>query len=262
MSVLNIQNLSVVRSARTVVDKASLGLKAGELVGLIGPNGAGKSSLLAAVAGTLPFAEGQVEIDGHSLTAMAPRARAKKLAYLPQDRRVDWPVPVEHLVLLGRLPHLGPFRKAAEEDAEAARAALEVVDGWHLRARTATHLSGGELGRVLMARALAVGAPFLLADEPVAALDPQHRLGTMQRLCAHARAGHGVMVVLHDLTLAARYCDRLVVMDGGRVVATGAPEQVLTDSLLADVYGIKAHKMRAEDGTLMLTPWASINPTD
>lgn len=259
MSHLTLQNISVMRGVRQAVANASFTLPQGELVGLIGPNGAGKSSLLAALAGSLPY-EGTLEIAGHDVTHMDLRTRAKQLAYLPQERRVDWPVTVERLVMLGRLPHLGPFRQPGADDAAAVTRALTAVDALHLKDRNATKLSGGEMGRVLMARALAVETPFLLADEPVAALDPAHRLLTMETLKTHATQNHGVLVVLHDLGLAARFCDRLIVMDHGHIVAQGPPAEVLTDTLLADVYGITARR-ETHAGALSLTPWRTLEQT-
>lgn len=252
---ITLQNLSVTRGTRRAVEGASFEITQGELTGLIGPNGAGKSSLLSALAGVLPY-DGAIEIAGQDAQQISPRDRAKHIAYLPQERRIDWPVTVERLVMLGRLPHLGPFRGHTQEDEAAVTRALTAVDALHLKDRIATRLSGGEMGRVLMARALAVETLFLLADEPVAALDPAHRLMTMERLKAHA-AQNGVLVVLHDLGLAARFCDRLIVMQEGRIVAEGKPADILTDQLLADVYGITA--LREEtDGTLSLTPWKTL----
>ncbi|MGB0920611.1 MAG: ABC transporter ATP-binding protein [Alphaproteobacteria bacterium] len=257
MSGIVLRNITVTRGARCVVDDAAAHLNRGEMVGLIGPNGAGKSSLLSALAGVLPH-QGEIEIDGQAAPAMTARNRARAIAYLPQERRVDWPVTVERLVMLGRLPHLGPFRHPAPADQAAVAKALAAVDAIHLKDRTATRLSGGEMGRVLMARALAVGAPYLLADEPVAALDPAHRLRTMETLKAHAIQNHGVLVVLHDLGLAARYCDRLIVMNTARIVADGPPGNVLNDKLLADIYGITALRHQ-EQGALSLTPWETID---
>lgn len=257
MSKVTLKNLSVTRGSRKAVEGANVTLSLGELVGLIGPNGAGKSSLLAALAGALPY-DGTIKIAGEDAAQMTLRARAKQLAYLPQERRVDWPVTVERLVMLGRLPHLGAFRTPGLEDQAAVTRALTAVDAMHLKDRIATRLSGGELGRVLMARALAVETPFLLADEPVAALDPAHRLMTMETLTAHAAQNNGVLVVLHDLGLAARFCDRLIIMHEGHIITEGPPANVLTDALLADVYGITALR-DIQDNALSLTPWQTIS---
>ena len=243
MNLLTLDALTVRRGQCPVVDGVSLTVAAGEFVGLLGPNGAGKTSLMRGALGLLPH-------EGHSsLAALPPNGRAKAAAWLPQARTVAWPVSVETLVALGRTPHLdgrpGPADRAAVDRA-LARMGLEAY-----RNRDATALSGGEQARVLIARALAQETPLLMADEPIAGLDPAAQIRTMEVFARLAREGHGVMAALHDLGLAARFCTRLVMLAGGRKVADGAPEEVLTEANLRTVFGLYAHVERTADGLVV-----------
>jgi iron complex transport system ATP-binding protein len=170
-----------------------------------------------------------------------PRATlARKIAYLPQGQTLHWPLSVERLVALGRLPHLAPMSSLAPADLAAVERAIDRADIGALRARTATELSGGERARALLARALAVEAAALIVDEPLASLDPGHQIDVMTLLRSEADAGSLVIAVLHDLTMAARYCDRLLLMDGGRLIGDGAPTAVLDAERLRRVYGVEA----------------------
>ena len=234
------EQLSVRLGRHPAVEHVSLTLEPGQLVGIIGPNGAGKSTLIRALLGLAKPAAGTVSIDGEPIDRLARREIARRIAYLPQGQTLHWPLLVERLVALGRMPHLGPLSRLSPADEAAIDAALARADVLHLKGRVATLLSGGERARVLLARALAVGARALIADEPLAALDPGHQIDVMDLLKAEAKAGSLVVTVLHDLGMAARYCDRLLLMDQGRLVADGAPMAVLTEESLARVYGISA----------------------
>lgn len=240
MVTLAVEGLSVDLGRRRVVEGLTARFDSGELVGVIGPNGAGKSTFVRAVLGLIPASGGGVQLDGREVSHWSPRERAKKLAYLPQGQTLHWPLSVDRLVALGRLPHLGPLSRVSAEDRAAVAEAMERADVGHLAGRTATELSGGERARVMLARALAVGAAGLVVDEPLASLDPGHQIDVMELLAREARGGALVIAVLHDLTMAARYCDRLVLMDGGKLVAEGAPREVLTAERLRAVYGISA----------------------
>jgi iron complex transport system ATP-binding protein len=233
------EHVSVTLGGRTVVRDVSARLTPGALVGILGPNGAGKSSLVRALLGLLPH-DGTVTIDDVPRASLSRGQIARRVAYLPQGQVLHWPVSVERLVALGRLPHLGPFSRIGEGDRAAIDRAMTRAEVAHLATRTATELSGGERARVLLARALAVEAPALIADEPLASLDPAHQIEGMELLRAEADAGGLVVAVLHDLTLAARFCDRVLVMADGALVADGPPPTVLTPALLAEVYGITA----------------------
>jgi iron complex transport system ATP-binding protein len=239
-----LEHLGVALGRRAVVKDASAGFAPGTLTGIVGPNGAGKSTLARAMLALVP-ATGTVRIDGIDAAAMPRADLARRIAYLPQGQVLHWPLTVERLVGLGRLPHLTPMSRIGEADSAAIERAMARADILPLRHRIATELSGGERARVLFARALAVEAPALIADEPLASLDPGHQIDAMDLLRAEADAGRLVIAVLHDLTMAARYCDRLLIVDGGRIVADGTPREVLTPELLRAVYGIDA---RVESG--------------
>lgn len=242
---------------RPVLIDVDLRLSPGEMVGLIGPNGAGKTTLLRIMAGLVAPERGEVRYGGELASSIAPAALALQRAYLAQDDGLEVPLRVERLVALGRLPHRRAFSSATAQDARAVENALANADIAHLRDRSFDRLSGGERRRVLLARALAVEAPLMLADEPVAALDPNHQLQVMELLAKSRDRGAGVLVVLHDLTLASRFCDRLALIDGGRLVATGAPSSVLTDDLLQRTYGITVERGE-RNGEPWLLPWKRI----
>jgi iron complex transport system ATP-binding protein len=205
----------------------TLTLAPGQVIGVIGPNGAGKTTLLRALAG-LSAGPGTVRLDGAPLV---PDPR--RLAWLPATRDIGWPIAAAALVQLG----LGP---AAPPDLDAVAAALAACDATALAARPISQLSTGERARVLLARALVARPAWLLLDEPIANLDPGHRIDVMARLRAEAARGAGVLVALHDLDLARQWCDRLLLLDGGRLVADGPPDQVLDTGRLASVFGIAA----------------------
>lgn len=236
MSLLTLHNLTVTRGGTVTLDGASLTIEPGECVGLIGPNGAGKSTLLRAALGL-------IEAGGESsLATLAPAARARTAAWLPQAREIAWPVRVAHLVALAQ---------GGVESAPQVAVAMARMDLAPFAERPATALSGGEQARVLIARALAQDTPLLLADEPIAGLDPAHQIACMEVFQSLAREGRAVVASLHDLGLAARHCTRLVVLAKGRIVADGAPRAVLTPALLAEVFGISAHIAETEAGLVV-----------
>lgn len=245
MSALALIEATARLGGRTVLDGVSLSVAAGELVAVVGPNGAGKSSAIRALAGLLPLAGGTVRLGGDELAGLSPRARAGRVAYLPQQRRIAWNLPAVEVAALG-----APFLAAADALARA-RAALEEVEAAHLADRGVAEMSGGEQARVLLARALATGAAGLLVDEPIAGLDPEAQLMVLERLKARADAGQAVLVSLHDLALAARFADRVVVLDGGRVVADGAPMAALTSEVMARTFGLTARWIDGPDGPLL-----------
>ena len=246
MSGLRLENLTVLRGRTAAVNDVSLSLQAGELVGLIGPNGAGKTSLMRAALGLLP------PLGKSSLSDLSPLARARAAAWMPQAREIAWPVSVQTLVLLGRVPHMAAGQRHNEADHVAVAQAIPTMDLQVFESRSATELSGGEQARVLIARALAQDTDLLLADEPVAGLDPGHQIATMQTFAQSAQAGKSVLVSLHDLGLAARHCHRLVLMNHGRIMADGSPEAVLTPDNLREVFGITAYLHKTENGLIFL----------
>lgn len=256
MVTLTTQDLSVSLGTRTVVDGITLSLEPGRLIGIIGPNGAGKSTLVRALLGLIPY-RGSIAIDGGEVTGLTRAQIACALAYLPQGQTLHWPLSVERLVGLGRLPHLAPMSRISAADQAIIDRAMDRADVAHLRGRIATELSGGERARVLLARALAVEARGLIADEPLASLDPGHQIDVMELLRSEAAAGALVIAVLHDLTMAARYCDRLLLMDQGRLVAQGAPLEVLSEANLRSVYGVQA-RIEANEAAPLVVPTGRI----
>ena len=250
---LQVRDLSVRLGRREVLSGLSLTLPAGRLTVVAGPNGAGKTTLLRTAAALVRPAAGAVLLGDASVHGMDRAARAKRIAYLPQAGGVSWPLPVRDVVALGRLPHgeapdgLRPEGRRAVAEAVAAVGLVGFED------RPVTELSGGERARALLARALAVEAPVLLADEPVAAHDPRHQLLVLAVLRERARAGAAVVAVMHDLALASRFADRMVLLDRGRRVADGPPAEVLTPARLESVFGIEA-TVAAEGEGLAITP--------
>jgi iron complex transport system ATP-binding protein len=235
---LEARNIAVNFGQATVLRSVDLAVVSGEMVGLIGPNGSGKTTLLRVLANLRAPDAGSVALDGRNLEGIGEGELSKRIAYLAQGGDVHWPMRVEALVGLGRLPHRRAFRDQTRLDQAAIEGAMIAADVGSLRDRTMMHLSGGERMRVLLARALAVEASLLLADEPVAALDPLHQLRVMELLRNAARSGTGIIVVLHDLSLAARFCDRLVLIARGGIVAEGRPSDVLTPTNLAEAYSV------------------------
>jgi iron complex transport system ATP-binding protein len=238
MTLLTVRDLNVDLGARPVLRDLAFEARAGQIVGLIGPNGAGKTTLLRAVCQLVPARTGEVVWDGQAVNHMSARRRATSLAYLPQGQTLHWPLSVRRLVELGRLPRLGALSHLAPSDAAAVGAAMAAADVADLAERDTLTLSGGERARVLLARALAVDAPVLLADEPTASLDPYHVLEIMGLLRRFADQGRLVIAVIHELNLVARFCDKVVLLNDGRVAAEGPPRQVLSPDRLREVYRV------------------------
>lgn len=241
---LEARSLSVDLGRRRALDRIDLSLEPGRLTVILGPNGAGKTTLLRTLAGLTEPAQGDVVLGGASLARMRAAERARAIAYLPQGGNVAWPLPVAGVVALGRLPHGETPERLSDAGVEAVASALRAVGLQGFAQRPATALSGGERGRVLLARALATQAPVLLVDEPVAALDPRHQLGVLGVLEARAQGGATVVAIMHDLTLAARFADDIVLLHQGKIAAFGPPEAVLTEARLAAIFGIRAQVLR------------------
>ncbi|RDI55412.1 heme ABC transporter ATP-binding protein [Nocardia mexicana] len=232
---LSARQVSVDRGAgRRVLDHVDLDVVAGQILALVGPNGAGKSTLLAALSGELDLATGTVELAGQPIGHWAPVDMARRRAVLPQNHTVGFPFTAREVVTMGRSPWA---RTARQDDDEAAvAAAMAATDTEHLAARPFPALSGGERARVALARVLAQDTPTLLLDEPTAALDLGHQEQVLRLARARAGDGAAVVVVLHDLGIAAAYADRVAVLDGGRLAAAGPPRDILTTDLLSQVY--------------------------
>ena len=254
---LNAQSLSVTLAGRVVLRDVSLALSAGHLVALVGPNGAGKTTLLRALAGLVP-SEGAIHVGGDALSSLSLRERARRFAYLPQGHIVHWPLPARDIIALGRYPHgaTDPAR-LTPKDADAVQRAMQAADVTRFAARRVTELSGGERSRVALARVLAVEAPVILADEPTNSLDPRHQIDVMKTLRTAADQGGLVMVVTHDLGLAARFADTIVVLSEGRLVSLGVPADALSEQVMAEVFRVSA--FRAEfRREAVIVPWAEV----
>lgn len=237
---LRAKDVSVRLSGRRVLQSVSLTVRAGEIVAVIGANGAGKSTFLKVIAGLLVPCEGSVSLGREALTTLQPRALGREIAYLPQDRTVHWPLSVRRLVGLGRLPHRARVAGPSAADFDAIEKAMAAMDVLRFANRPVDELSGGERARVLLARALAQQARFLVADEPSTGLDPAHGLTLFKQFVHMAALRCAVIVALHDLSLAARYCHRVLLLKDGSALADGPPQSVLTPERLAEAYGVRA----------------------
>jgi iron complex transport system ATP-binding protein len=255
MTLLEGKALGFSRNGQTILEGVEITLVKGEMLGLIGPNGAGKSTLLKLVAGLLEPDRGELSLDSELFDAVSPGERARRIAYLPQLSRIAWPMQVERLVELGRIPHLEPWQKLSAKDREIIEAVIEQTDLQAFRHRPFNNLSGGEQARVLLARALVTGADILLADEPVSALDPSHQLDVMELLSAQCECGRSVIVVLHDLSLAAHYCHRLQLLHQGRTLAAGSNEKVITAKNLETAYAIASNSPNELDLSSFKLNW-------
>jgi iron complex transport system ATP-binding protein len=255
---LRFENATARYGTRTVLDGVTASIPSGQVTGIVGPNGAGKTTLLKIAAGLLLLASGKCSLFERAIESWPREARAKKIAYLPQGGEAAWPVSAREIVGLGRMPHRAPLSWLSAVDALAVERALERADAAQFANRRVDALSAGERMRVLLARALATEANVLLADEPAAHLDPAHQLRLMALLREEAKRGVAVAVTLHELTLAARTCDRILLLDHGSLAAEGAPENALSAEKLAHVFGIEAAQATGPDGQVAPVPWRTL----
>ncbi|RME98418.1 MAG: ABC transporter ATP-binding protein [Alphaproteobacteria bacterium] len=257
MTQLICERIACALDGRQILSDITFRCSGGAFIGLLGPNGAGKSTLLKVLARLLQPSAGQVLLDDLPAASWTAAAYARRVAYLPQERVIHWPVSVETIVALGRLPYrnfpIGP----APGDEEIVSAAMRAAEVQHLRQRTATRLSGGEQARVLLARVLAQQAEIILADEPTSALDPAHQISVMKTLHRLSERGAIVIVALHDLNLASRWCDRLLVLKEGTLAAEGPPVHVLSSRLMRQVYGVESRVIH-DCGKPVVLPTAPI----
>jgi ABC-type cobalamin/Fe3+-siderophores transport system ATPase subunit len=253
MNLLSGKNLHFNIDHIPILKNVSVDVNAGEVVGLIGPNGAGKSTLLRLLTQVETAAAGTIEWHGKPINTISQEERAKKIGYLVQNARAHWPFSVQKLVELGRIPHQRWWQDSSVEDLQKVETAMRLTETLAYRNRLVTTLSGGEQTLVMLARIFATEPQLIFADEPVAALDPYHQLHVMEILRAHAQQQNAAVVVLHDLSLAARFCDRLYLLNHGELYCSGTPQQVLTPENIAHVYGVKSVVNCSEAG-VSVTP--------
>jgi len=247
---LTLDRVTLDLRGRRVLTDASATFAAGRITVILGPNGAGKTSLLRAAAGLIVPSAGKIAIDGRAVAGMRRDERARTIGYLPQSGDVAWNMPARDVVALGRLPH----RTSAADDIAAVLAAMAATDTEQFAERCVGELSGGERARVLLARVLAGEPQWLLADEPLASLDPAHQLDLLYRLRGQAARGVGVVVVLHDLVQAARVADEILLLRDGRVFASGPPVEVLTPQHLRDAFGVDVLLFADAEGRMLPVP--------
>ena len=253
------ETVSASYGARQVLSGVTARFSKGAVTGIVGPNGAGKTTLFRVALGLMKTSSGTVKVLDKALPQWSREGLARSIAYLPQGSDAHWPLQARQLVALGRLPHRAAFASLSAVDSIAIDEALVRCDARQFGERRMDQLSAGERARVLFARALATAAPILLADEPAAYLDPAHQLRLMELLREEASRGTAVAVTLHDLALASRHCDEIIVLDRGRIAGQGAPEAALSDAALARVFGISAmHTPDPAGGRAALTPWTRL----
>lgn len=235
---LDIHNLCSGYRTKSVLKDISLSAEPGEFIALVGPNGSGKSTLLKTLCGLITPTSGQILIDNQNLTSLPAQSRARKVAYLPQSREAMPRMTVADIIALGRAPYRGTLGKISDTGQAAIGTAAERAQISEFLARQFGHLSGGEQARVLLARMLAVDAPLLLADEPIAALDPYYQISMMETLKSEAGRGKTVITALHDLALAHQFADRIWVMKDGELMADDIPSEALVTEMIKDVFRI------------------------
>lgn len=256
MSVLAAHAVTVRRENRTVLEDVSVEVRPGEVVGLLGPNGSGKSTLLKAMSGLIKPCLGSVCLDGGNIDGLPRGVLARRAGYLPQSARSEWPLSVRDVVALGRVPFTSLLQRATGRDRDAVERALLRADCLRLADRPVNMLSGGELTRTMIARVLAGEPELMLLDEPVTGLDPRHQLALMSLLrdLVAPPEARGVLVVLHDLALAARFCDRVHILAEGKVIAAGPVAEALTEGTIAHAFGVSVRTLSA--GTCSIpVPW-------
>ena len=239
---LGVQNLSVMRGDRAILQDVSFHAEGSEFIGLIGPNGAGKTSLMRAILGLLPY-QGDC-----NLASLSSHDKAKYISWLPQSRDVAWPMSVRALVMLGRQP----YQSSVTENDKAVNEALQAMELEELATRPATQLSGGETARALIARCLAQDTAIFMADEPLASLDMAYQLSTLELLAERAKSGKLIFTSIHDIGLAARYCTRFMLLGDNQLLADGTPDEIMKNEAFSKVFGVETLFAHTEDGPIFM----------
>lgn len=254
MNLLETSNVTFAYDKRPILNDANFTIRKGEFVGLVGPNGSGKSTLLKVAIGILKADTGEVHLAGDRLTSLTRNQIARRAAFVPQDTGIGTGFTSYEVVAMGRFPYLGRFKPEGPEDLDAISKAFAATETEAFRDRYVNELSGGERQRVIIARALAQSTPLMVLDEPTANLDLSHQieiLSLVKDLCRNR--GHAAVAAIHDLGFAARYCDRIAIVFGGRIVADGPPRDVVTSENLRKYFNVRA-TVREESGYLMVVP--------
>lgn len=239
MKPIKTSELSYGVNGKTIVDDVTFEIKRNEFLGIVGPNGAGKSTLLRLLARIINPTEGRILLDGEDISGYEAKELYKKISFLPQTSYFDFPLSVLEVVLTGRYPYLGIFESESKEDIKRAEDCLSLVDLEGFSRRKVTTLSGGEQQRVSIARVLAQETDFIFLDEPSSHLDIHHKFTLMELLRSLAQEGKGIVAVLHDLDLASKFCEKILVLENGRVAALGEPSHVLSEKLLSSVFKVR-----------------------
>lgn len=248
MNALEASLVAVQRGGRSILESIDLRIGPGELLAIVGPNGSGKSTLLRALAGIWPISAGSILLDQRPIGSLSRREIARRIAFLPQDGRLDFAFTVEEVVAMGRYPHRGRFQREGRADRAAIETALERCDVSALRDRFVNTLSGGERQRVLIARSLAVEPDFVLLDEPTASLDVEHAMGILDLCRKLVSAGRSVALATHDLNAVARYASRVALIESGHIAHCGERDRVLLPETLERVFGVRAETLSTAGG--------------
>lgn len=251
---IEVKGLEFAYGKKKILQDISLNLRQKEIVGVVGPNGAGKSTLIKLLTKVLAPSSGEVLLDGRAIQKMGRLELARQLAVVPQSGDLPTDYRVYDLVMMGRTPHLGFLAKEGKHDHDLVQRVMQRTDIWQFRDRFASDLSGGERQRVVLARALVQEPIFLLLDEPTNHLDLKYQIEVLSLVRQEVQSGLGALVVLHDLNLALRICDRLLIMQQGSVVAEGKPNEILTESLVNQVYGASVSVMQGEGSSPIIVP--------
>lgn len=254
MNAIECREVRIRIDGRNIIPNLSIDFPRKSLVGIVGPNGAGKTTFARALLRLVDITSGSISIFDKPITNYHRSELAKKLSYLPQEAPVHWPILTKQAVALGRFATDANLDTAGVLDASVKKA-MKATDTFHLRDRSVRTLSGGEFARVMMARALAPNAPILIVDEPIASLDPYHQLHVMEILRQSADEGATVLAILHDLTLASRFCDRIVLMKDGKIEGDGPPNEVLRPQLVEDTYEVLSVE-GSHEGEAFMIPWS------
>ncbi len=252
MSLLKGVNLGFQIDHIPILQGIDIEVNAGEMVGLIGPNGAGKSTLLRLLTSVEQASSGEIFYDNININQISAEQRARYIGYLAQAAQAYWPFSVEKTVGLGRIPHQKWWKHNSREDHEKIHQAMQTTETLAYRNRIVSTLSGGEHTLVMLARIFATDPQIIFADEPVAALDPYHQLHVMEILRNHSQNDRAAVVVLHDLSLASRFCDRLYIINHGELYVSGAPEKIMTADNIAEVYGVKTRIIQDAEGVSVM----------